>query len=223
MHFAQSLAEHIASVAYMQPAYSSDVANRRNYRINRQLRLIELVAEAGGPTRLMELSGVTDTHIIACVKGRRDVGDDMAAALENAMDKDPDWMDTPPSPLQGVNTAQAHSLSLAPVVLPPALSWEATMKSERLPPQFRVAMPDEALEGLPAGTILLFSCEEMPTIGSGVLVEDATGRRYVRRYAEGNGGRWVAQATRSAYITLDSERDGLKLLAVMTGRMSGAV
>jgi hypothetical protein len=199
------------------------VANRRNYRINRQLRLIELVAAAGGPTKLMERTGVTDTHIIACVKGRRDVGDEMAAALEAGMDKPDDWMDTPPSPLQGGDAEQAHLMSLAPVVLPPELSWEATMKSDRLPPQFRVAMPDEALDGLPAGTILLFSCEEKPTIGAGVLVEDATGRRYVRRYAEGTGGRWLAQATRSAYLTLDSERDGLKLLAVMTGRMSGTV
>lgn len=96
------------------------------------------------------------------------------------------------------------------------------MSSTKLPSQFTVAMPDQALQPRVAqGTVLIFSTDATPAVGIGVLVEDEGGARYIRRYAEGAAGTWLAQATNDAYITLHSNVHGLKILAVMTGRMSG--
>lgn len=81
----------------MQAAYDQFMSERRPYRLWRQQRLRALIEEAGGPTKLWELSGTTDTHLIACEKGRRDVGDDMATNLEACMKKPPGWMDTDPA------------------------------------------------------------------------------------------------------------------------------
>lgn len=54
-------------------------------------------------------------------------------------------------------------------------------------------------------------------------MQDKGGRRYIRRYAEGPNGTWLAQALSEGYVSLDSKADGLILLAVMTGRLDGAI
>lgn len=97
MQVAQLLTEHSASLATMQGAYSLFMGERRAYRVWRQQRLHALLKEAGGPKDLARISGVTDTHLIACDKGRRDVGDEMADTLEAAMNKPAGWMDTDPA------------------------------------------------------------------------------------------------------------------------------
>ena len=84
-------------------------------------------------------------------------------------------------------------------------------------------MPDDALApDTPRGLVLHFSTEAAPVIGHGVLVQDAAGGRHVRRYAQGLGGAWRAEARNTAYMTLHSG-DGVQLLAVVTGRDSGEV
>jgi len=95
MQGALSMAEHTASPMTMQPAYSAPMAERRPYRIARQLRLAELIAEAGGPKLLQALTGVTDTHLTAC-----------------GMSKPAGWMDSHPDvPLAAGLPADAIALA----------------------------------------------------------------------------------------------------------------
>jgi len=118
----------------------------------------------------------------------------------------------------------AHTLSHVAYTLPATLSWEALMQKTKLPGQFVLHAPDDALAPrIAKGTGLIFDVGRDPTPGVGVLVEDKTGRRYVRRYAEAPGGSWQAQALHAAYATLEPERDGAVVLAVMTGRLDGNV
>lgn len=92
-----------------------------------------------------------------------------------------------------------------------------------LPKRFKLPMPDDAMApDTPRGLVLHFSTEAAPVIGHGVLVQDAAGGRHVRRYAQGLGDAWRAEARNSAYMTLHSDA-GVQLLAVVTGRDSGEV
>jgi len=119
----------------------------------------------------------------------------------------------------------AHDMAHPPYTVPPSVTWEDVMKAkEPLPNEFVMAVPDDALAPqTPRGILLIFSTLLPPEPGKGVLVEASDGRRYVRRYGEGLGGEWEAQARNDAYVTLKSGRDGLALLAVVSGRMNGDV
>lgn len=203
----------------------------------RRLRLLELLegmsaAELSRRTGLGGETPISETTISRAKlsplesKNYKGIGESNARRIEKAAKKSQYWMDTHPSITGEVPVIPGQSQHLRPVslTLPPSISWGSLMSSETLPPQFTVVMPDEALAGrVPSGTVLVFSTQAKPEPGVGVLVKDRDGRRYIRRYAEGAGGAWQAQATNSAYVTLESERDGLKLLAVMTGLMSGKV
>ena len=68
-----------------------------------------------------------------------------------------------------------------------------------------------------AGKGLIFSTEETPKPGDGVLVADRLGNAYFRLYRLNRPGHWEAYATNDAYRPLDSERDGLVVLAVLVG------
>lgn len=55
-----------------------------------------------------------------------------------------------------------------------------------------------------------------PRPGDGVLVSDSSGGVYFRIYRAGRADRWTAVALNPAYgPDLDSERDGLRVLAVL--------
>lgn len=92
-----------------------------------------------------------------------------------------------------------------------------------LPEHFTLDMPDDSMSpATPRGTRLIFDrAESAPTPGHGVLVIDSHGDFYIRRYQQGAGGRWIAQATNTAYAPLESDRDALRIIAIVTGRMSG--
>ena len=97
-------AKHIASLPTMQGAYIPAMEKsrpKRPYRLHRLARLTALRDEAGGPKELArQLYGrddANDTHLIACLKGRRDVGDDLASDLESTAGKPPGWMDSNPA------------------------------------------------------------------------------------------------------------------------------
>lgn len=110
-----------------------------------------------------------------------------------------------------------------PMMEPTTLQWESVVQLKEFPVRFKLAVPDDALApDTPRGVVLHFSTEADPVIGHGVLVQDAAGGRHVRRYAQGLGGAWRAEARNTAYMTLHSS-DGVKLLAVVTGRDSGVV
>lgn len=94
-----------------------------------------------------------------------------------------------------------------------------------LPQRFRCEVPDDALwssteGGTAKGTPVVFARTDMhPAPGVGILVEDLKGRRFVRIYRQGPAGQWLAAARNGNYLSLESERDGLKLLAVAENRL----
>lgn len=119
---------------------------------------------------------------------------------------------------------KAHSLSLAAVTIPAQVKWGELMQLQKLPDRFSLAMPDDSLSGkIERGTVLIFDSAAEPKPGHGVLLKDKRGAMYVRRYVHVREGRWQAQATSDAYASLDSEADGLVVLACMTGRLDGAI
>lgn len=118
-----------------------------------------------------------------------------------------------------MDSGQAHAVSLRAFTLPPSLSWEQVMQSQELPDRFVVESPDDALApNLPRGVAIMFERATVPQPGDCVLVEDSRGARYMRRYVQGIGGAFAAQAINDAYVSLDSVRDGLRVLAVMAWR-----
>lgn len=85
-----------------------------------------------------------------------------------------------------------------------------------LPPRFRVALPDDAMAPrVRAGQVVELERSTTPRPGDGVLVQDSAGHCYFRLYRAGRPGRWEAYPLNEAYETLDSERDGLLVLAVL--------
>lgn len=104
-------------------------------------------------------------------------------------------------------------------------TWEFIVSAviTDLPKRFRLAMPDDALSpSTPRGTLLIFEPDAAPAFGHGVLVEDEAGQRYIRKYAQGPAGRWLAVANNPAYLSLDSA-DGVRVLAAVTWRATGEV
>lgn len=113
----------------------------------------------------------------------------------------------------------AHAMSPRPFTLPVSITWEQLMQSKELPEQFVIETPDDALTpSLPRGTSVVFERASTAQPGDCVLVQDSRGARYMRRYVQGVGGAFKAQAINDAYVTLDSIRDGLRVLAVMAWR-----
>ncbi|MEY8688343.1 MAG: hypothetical protein AB9M53_00505 [Leptothrix sp. (in: b-proteobacteria)] len=119
---------------------------------------------------------------------------------------------------------EAHHVRLYERTVPPTVTWEWVMQA-KVPmtmKEFRVAMPDDALAPKVArGTPLEFDSGKAPRFGEGVLVEDADGRRFVRVYKEDHAGQWRAAPINPAYATLDSDRDGLTVLATLTAVVDG--
>lgn len=67
--------------------------DERPVRRIRRERLKQLIEEFGGPGRLAQETGTVDTHLTTIVKGRRDVGDELATKLERKTGKPFGWMD----------------------------------------------------------------------------------------------------------------------------------
>ena len=126
-----------------------------------------------------------------------------------------------PAPYFG---GQAHDMSPRPFTLPVQITWEQLMQTKELPERFVVETPDDALApNLPRGTAVVFERASAPQPGECVLVQDSRGARYMRRYVQGVGGAFTAQALNDAYVTLESGRDGLTVLAVMAWRAESRV
>jgi transcriptional regulator with XRE-family HTH domain len=103
------------------------------------------------------------------------------------------------------------------------ISWDALMSAEPLPRQFTSTVPDDAMSPLArAGTECVFRTDVQPRPGAGVLLVDREGHHYLRRYVQGSRpDHWIARPENPAYRTLDSEEDGLRVLAVLRGVLKG--
>lgn len=106
-----------------------------------------------------------------------------------------------------------------PIMVPRTIDWESLM-SEPLPPFFRAVLPDDAMGiDYPKGAVVNFTTTELPARARDlVLVADADGDVHFREFQQGRGDKWQAVALVSGYAPLDSESDGLRVLAISMGR-----
>jgi hypothetical protein len=208
------------------------------------LLLLEEVAASTTPgdrrgvvARLADLSGRSPSQIsqlkTRAIHSRtgapRNIGPDVARAFERAMNKPAGWMDVAHKSagreqkdmqLGGTQLRGAEALVLSHRVESdsPLLVWAQLMFTDTEVRRFRAAMPDDSMAPrLRQGQIARFDRDLEARPGDAVLVQDDHGRMYVRMYRERRPGLWEAHCVNDAYQSLDSERDGLQLVAVLTG------
>lgn len=142
------------------------------------------------------------------------------AALASMLRVNPLWLATGEGPKKAESPV-AQSVSLQSFTVP-TLTREELLGAQTLPTQFVFELLDDAMGGFGrAGTQVIFKAvshhsEAKP--GAGVLLRDQTGGLHVRRKRQGKTpDSWVAFAPNDAYASMDSEADGLTLLAVWIG------
>ena len=101
----------------------------------------------------------------------------------------------------------------------PLLTREQMMTMGELPARFTFVLDDDAMgEHGRAGTEVLFLATGAAKVGAGVLVRDKDGGLHVRRKAQGRSdAHWLAVAPNRMFRDLDSQADGLQILAVWRG------
>lgn len=83
---------------------------------------------------------------------------------------------------------------------------------------FALVIEDDALDpSYPKGTVGEFSRDRQPIAGKPVLLRDKDGNVFIRRYEVRTPTHWVATSLNPGFQPLDSVRDGLVVLATMTG------
>lgn len=188
----------------------------------------EMDARGWGIQQMADKLGVS-FQAVAKVRDGGAFGSENNLKAARLLDVTPEWLATgrgvkrlredsrPAQPLQANALAQLASPS--PFMLPVSITWEALMQTDDLPERFVVETPDDALApNLPRGTAVVFERAGAAQPGECVLVQDNRGARYMRRYVQGVGGAFTAQALNDAYVTLESGHDGLTVLAVMAWR-----
>jgi hypothetical protein len=97
------------------------------------------------------------------------------------------------------------------------VTWEQLMGADLSRP-FELVVTDDALApDIYRGCIARLDPARQPQAGRPVLVRDAEGRHYRRDYQVGAAGRWQAVARQRGFAPLDSEADGLVVVATMQG------
>ena len=185
-------------------------------------RLIGLISREGGHKAVAQALGASDEYLrqitrrYALPSGKtRGLGPGLRKKLDRVY---PGWMEAQ-HPSEG---AQLRG-GVAQLLSEPAkhyrpLTWGDLMQVTTLPTEFVVEMHDDSMApDVHRGDAVLFSTRETPMAGDGVLVRDRTGQIYFRRYRQRRPGVWSAEPVSSAYMALDSDADGLEVLAVMVG------
>lgn len=129
-----------------------------------------------------------------------------------------DWTpEQPPSEGVGAHPV-AHDLSLnrrddAPV----RIEWDRILK-DPLKREFQTTMPDASMEpDIPRGAGIIFVTDLQAAPGDWVLIRDRDGNPFVRELRQVKPGRWQAHALNPAFLPMDSDADGLEVLAVFDG------
>jgi plasmid maintenance system antidote protein VapI len=209
------------------------VSTIREIRLQRLQVLLD--EHKGVKKDLAKTLGKAPAQISQWIGGARTITEDSARSIEKAAKKPPGWLDfmedqwnsAPKSTFNHLIEAHTNGLLLdettvLPFTQPPRLEWEHLLTDAELPRVFCLAMPDDSMEPFtPRGTALVLTSGTQPVPGHGVLVCNARGEHFIRMYQQGPAGRWIAQPRNPAYAALDSERDELRILATVTGRMSG--
>lgn len=141
--------------------------------------------------------------------------------LAKALRVSPEWLSTGSrthaSALSSAGEL-AHSMSLSSLETVPSTTWEQLEMTTgtELPRTFRICIEDNSMEPrVKPGAWVHFNSRETARPGDGVLVRDRTGKVHFREYRTGRPGSWQAHAENSVYTPLESERDGLEVLAVL--------
>lgn len=91
------------------------------------------------------------------------------------------------------------------------------MAAEPLP-EFETQLPDNAMAPeAPKGTRVIFITGTEPEPGDWVLIRDRAGLYYCREYRQLRPGQWEAHARNPGFLPMESERDGLHVVAVFDG------
>ncbi len=191
---------------------------------HRRQRLREWIADHGGHAsvvREFKLTGSQASYLSQIVGGYS-IAEKAARSWEDRLGMPHGNLDVltarnhPPKQYPG-----AQPMSLSPFDDPPPTSWERILNMTSVPDTFSCEVPDDALAPhTPRGTPVVFvKGNEPPAPGTGVLVEDMHGQRYVRIFRPGVGGAWQAWARNENYPTLESKTHGLHILAVARNRM----
>ena len=168
---------------------------------------------------LAALAGVSQGTIGNIESGLRKEPRELLA-IARAVQVLPEWLKSGRGPRTVLEIVKAHPMSPDDVKLTPQIKtvqWGLVVPSG-LPEVFEVAVPDDAMSPrVRAGQTVIFDTREKARPGDGVLVSDSDGAWFFRLYRQGRGGAWEAHAENPAYQTLDSVRDGLTVLAVLSG------
>jgi hypothetical protein len=108
----------------------------------------------------------------------------------------------------------------AAIIKPPTIAWGALMSSPALPELFCVTLPDDAMAPeFPKGCTVTFSTSEgPPRPRDAVLVRDGSGHLYFREFQQRTPSHFVAGATGGGLLPLDSQADGLEVVAICVGK-----
>ena len=186
-------------------------------------RLAEAMQAAGyDKTRLHRELGISYQAVKKAVEGGK-FGTDNHLKAAKLLGVSPDWLADGkgarnPSPPTNSGGHVAHGLSHwdATVILP-ELKWEELPMAD-MSQLFQLVVPDDALGPIIyQGCIARFDPAGTPRPGWPVLVRDRSGAYYLRDYIAGPAGRWKAVARTHGFAPLDSEADGLIVVAVMKG------
>ena len=199
---------------------SLDTDGMKVYEVRRE-RLAELLRQIPA-AELARLSGIAASTITRYGyepgrKGAKNMTEENARKLEHAAKKPTYWLDRQHSTAGPAAGGMAHRMSDFGPEDAPHVEWRDIMLRTELPRLFWVALPDDSMAPrAPAGRLICFDTGLPPRPGDGVLVSDRDGAIYFRIYRVAAGGHWTAHAINSqAFHDLDSERDGLRVLAVL--------
>ena len=133
-----------------------------------------------------------------------------------------DWLATGQGEMLSEGGSLAHAVRHQPFDHPLLTREQMMTMGGELPARFTYVLEDDAMgEHGRAGTEVIFQAAGAAKVGAGVLVRDKTGAMHVRRKAQGNSdSHWLGVPAKSMdqmYRTLDSEKDGLQILAVWRG------
>lgn len=180
----------------------------------------------GDRQKLMKVTGLSKGRVSQLFDEAQPFGERAAVALAEKLGLPSDAFlsgrasaqETAPSYAGPVPTQPmvAQDVSQMEMQHAPLITWGALMQPKKLPALFWIELPDDSMAPrAPAGRLICFDTTMQPRPGDGVLVADATGTVHFRLYRAGAGDRWSAHALNEAYGPLDSQRDGLQVLAVL--------
>lgn len=172
--------------------------------------------------QLAEKAGVSQGTIGNIESGLRKKPREVVA-LATALEVRPEWL-TSGMGRPEIFTQQANSVDMAQLMsqarnysTPLVVKWEGLMSADLSRP-FELEVKDGSFGGeIPAGCVMRLDPNRQPRAGWPLLVRDKAGKFYLRDYQEGAGGRWQAVARVRGFAPLDSEDDGLQIIAVMKG------